>query len=152
MNGGHVEATLVEATRMGGLKDVRFLLISAFIIDGEALTFACANHEARWPHLAITEALLESGAAFTQESLGNSLCSAAYYGRTACCELLLDHCADVHHHVDLPLCNAALQGHQNTAAFLLDNGANAWSARAMQWATNNRRDAIVALLLERRAA
>ena len=66
---------------------------------------------------------------------------------------MLDHGADVNDLWDLPLCTAAFYGRLQTVALLLDRGADAWSRRAMQGATDDHhRDAIVALLLERRAA
>ena len=65
---------------------------------------------------------------------------------------MLDHGADVHYEEDVPLCTAAMNGHLQTVALLLDRGADAWSETAMQWAMNNHRNAAVALLLERRAA
>jgi ankyrin repeat protein len=150
MNGGALNRTLAEAARAGGVKDVRFLLASgadATARDGEALWSAC------WQgHLAVAQALLESGAAFTQGRLNFSLWTAAVSGHTACCELTLDHGADVHYDEDSSLCYAAANGHLQTVTLLLDRGADAWSERAMLRATNNRHDAVVALLLERRAA
>jgi ankyrin repeat protein len=150
MNGGDLDETLREAARAGGVKDVRFLMASgadATADDGEVLWRARDNG-----HLAVAEALLESGAAFTQGCLNGSLWDAAYGGHTACCELLLDHGADVHYAGDIPLCMAAMNGHLQTAALLLDRGANAWSERAMEEATENAHEPIVELLLERRAA
>jgi ankyrin repeat protein len=134
MNGGDRNETLVEAARKGGVKDVRFLLASgadATAEDGWVLQYACQEG-----HLAVAEALLESGAAFSQVCLNSALWHAAYHGHTACCELLLDHGADVHYNQDHSLCYAARHGHLQTAALLLDRGANAWSERAMQYATD----------------
>jgi ankyrin repeat protein len=150
MNGGALNETLAEAARAGGVKDVRFLLASgadATALNGQVLQSACALG-----HLAVAEALLDSGAAFTQGCLNDSLCYAALHGHTACCELLLDHGADVHDHEDFSLCYAAAHGHLQTVALLLDRGADAWSDWAMRYATENQHDAVVALLLERRAA
>jgi len=53
---------------------------------------------------------------------------------------------------DVPLFFAAWNGRLQTVALLLDRGADAWSERAMHWATNEHHDEVVALLLERRAA
>ena len=74
---------------------------------------------------------------------------AAAPGHTACCEL---RGADVHFS-DLrgdALCWAAHNGHAETVAFLMDRGADAWSEQAMRYATEERHDAVVALLLARR--
>ena len=97
---------------------------------------ACRRSMSLDGHLAVAEALLESGAAFSQVCLNSALWHAAYHGHTACCELLLDHGADVHYNQDHSLCYAARHGHLQTAALLLDRGANAWSERAMQYATD----------------
>jgi ankyrin repeat protein len=132
------------------VKDVRFLLASgadATARNGEALQYACING-----HLAVAETLLESGAAFTQDCLNQSLWHAAFHGHTVCCELLLDHGADVHFDEDWPLFFAAWHGHLQTVALLLDRGADAWSEEARLYATDRHQDAVVALLLERRAA
>jgi len=150
MNGGDLDRTLAEAACEGGLKDVRFLLASgadATAGNGQALKNAC-----REGHLAVAEALLESGAVFTQRCLNDSLFNAAYRGHTACCELMLDHGADIHYGEDMPLRWAALQGHLQMVALLLDRGADAWSEEAMYSAMQHHHDAVVALLLERRAA
>ena len=151
MYGGALNETLAEAAGLaGGVQDVRFLLASgadATARHGWALRYACING-----HLAVAEALLESGAAFTQDCLNLSLWQAAGGGHTACCVLMLDHGADVHYLEDLPLRWAAQNGRLQTVALLLDRGADAWSERAMHRATVNHRDAVVALLLERRAA
>jgi len=123
MHGGDRNETLAEAARAGGVKDVCFLLASgadATARNGEVLWNACYHGL-----LAVAEALLESGAAFTQDCLNLSLCYAAYGGHTACCELLLDHGADVHYEGDIPLCHAAWHGHLQTVTFLLDRGADA---------------------------
>ena len=155
MNEGRLNETLAEAAHAGGVKDVRFLLASgadAAAEDGEALQ-RLLQSACFFGHLAVAEALLESGAAFTQHRLNLSLSlDAAYHGHTACCELLLDHGADVHYNEEMPLRWAASRGHLQTVALLLDRGADAWSERAMQGATNRHHDAVVALLLERRAA
>ena len=45
---------------------------------------------------------------------------------------------------------AALSGHLETVAYLLDRGADAWSENAMRSAMRNHHDAVVALLLARR--
>ena len=77
----------------------------------------------------------------------------AHNGHIEIVRLLLDHGADVHHSEDRPLRYAARHGHLQTVTLLLeDRGANAWSERAMLYATERHHDAIVALLLERRAA
>ena len=65
---------------------------------------------------------------------------------------MLDHGADIRYDEDLSLLYAAQNGHLQTVALLLVRGADAWAERAMQWATPNRHDAVVALLLEQRAA
>jgi ankyrin repeat protein len=151
MHGGRLDETLCDAAEAGGLKDVRFLLARgahASAQYGQALRLACSNG-----HHAVAEALLERGAAFSQyDGLDQSLYNAAERGNNACCELLLDHGANVHWWLDGPLRVAAWRGHLQTAALLLDRGASAWSDLAMQSATRNRHDAVVALLLERRAA
>jgi hypothetical protein len=67
-------------------------------------------------------------------------------GRIACCELLLEHGADIHNSGDAALCLAAKFGHLETVAFLLDRGTDAWSERAMQLATAHHYGLVVALL------
>ena len=143
MNEG-INKTLCDAALAGGVKDVHFLLASGAVATaevGEALQVACRDG-----HLAVAKALLESGAAFSQFCLNQSLWLAASRGHTVCCELMLDHGADVRYLGEAPLCYAAMYGHLQTVTLLLDRGADAWSDRAMQWATYWHHDAVVALL------
>jgi ankyrin repeat protein len=106
MNGGDLAMTLAEAAPAGGMKDVRFLLTSgadAAARDGWALREAC-----RAGRLAVAQALLESGEAFTQVSLlDEGLFRAARGGYSECCELMLDHGADVHYDGDTSLAHSA---------------------------------------------
>ena len=119
MNGGVLNETLGEAVRVGGVKDVRLLLAQgadATAENGIALRYACLHG-----YLAVAEALMESGAAFTQRCLNLSQHNAASRGHTACCVLMLDHGADVQYNDDLPLCYAARHGQlQMMVTLLLD--------------------------------
>jgi len=150
MHGGDLSLTLRDAADAGGLLDVRFLLaagVDAGAFDGWVLYGACTGG-----HLQVAQALLDAGGTLTPEHRNVALSEAAYRGHTACCELLLDRGADIHHRGQMndALCCAAWQGHPETVAFLLDRGADAWSERALAYATENQHDAVVALLLERR--
>jgi len=124
MNGGRLAMTLRCAAEAGGCQDVCFLLaagVDAGAEDGRALTCAC-NHG----HVRVAEALLEARGLLTARHLNLALRFAAYFGRTACCALLLERGADVHHREE-----AALK-------------------KALQLAKDNRHDAVFALLLARR--
>jgi len=150
MNEGDLGLTLRDAAEAGGLLDVRFLLAAgadAGAVNGYALHGACVSG-----HLQVAEALLDAGGGLTPGHRNHALLCAAYHGRTACCELLLDRGADIHHRFRIrdALCYAAWQGRAETVAFLLDRGADAWSERALEYATTNHRHAVVALLLARR--
>jgi len=147
MNGGDLGMTLCDAALARGLRDVLFLLAAgadAGTEDGWALYNACVGG-----HLLVAEALLDAGGTLTPRHRNDVLLGAAYIGRTVFCELLLDRGADIHFRPDGDdaLSEAALQGHLETVAFLLDRGADAWSARAMQNATDHHHDAVIALLL-----
>jgi len=148
MNAGNLCRTLRDAAGAGGLLDVRFLLaagVDAGADDGEVLYFAC-----RGGHLQVAEALLDAGGALTPLHRTDALWNSAMYGYTACCELLLDRGADIHHDGEDVLRVAAFYGHLETVTFLLDRGADAWSEKALMWANTRHYDAIVALLLARR--
>jgi len=98
MTGGDLGMTLLDAARAGGLLDVRFLLAAgadAGAVNGWALYAACMCG-----HLAVAEALLNAGGTLTPLHCNEALLRAAYHGRTACCELMLDHGADIHHSRD----------------------------------------------------
>jgi len=149
MHGGNLGRTLVEAARAGGLLDTRFLLAAgadAGEEDGLALIHACIGG-----HVRVAEALLDVGSTLTPWNRNDvALYQASSTGRIACCELLLERDADIHYWDDAALWFAAQYGHLETVVFLLDRGANAWSERALQRATNNHHEAIVELLLARR--
>ena len=150
MNGGNLGRTLRNAARAGGLRDTRFLLAAgadAGAFYGNALYSACKGG-----HLQVAEALLDAGGTLTVWHRNEALSHAASRGRTACCELLLDRGADIHHGGGFgeTLCWAASHGHLETVAFLLNRGADAWSEPAMRCATEEHHDAVVALLLARR--
>jgi len=150
MNGGDLDRTLWDAADAGGLLDARFLLAAgadAGARHGWALYSACFGG-----HLQVAEALLDAGGTLNAEHRNVALIRAAYRGHTACCELMLDRGADIHHRGPMrdALCCAAQHGHLETVAFLLDRGADAWSQRALEFATNNRYHAVIALLLARR--
>jgi len=148
MNGGDLGMTLRDAARAGGVLDVRFLLAAgadAGAQDGWTLYYAC-----RSGHLQLAEALLDAVGTLTQHHRSGALFGAAMWGQTACCQLMLERGADIHYGEDVALCAAAGQGHLETVAFLLDQGADAWSERALQIATDAHHDAVVALLLARR--
>jgi len=107
MNGGDLGLTLRDAARAGGLLDTRFLLAAgadAGAENGHALYAACYGG-----HLQVVEALLDAGGTLTPGHCNEALLYAALKGRTACCGLLLDRGADIHHsgHVGPALCYAA---------------------------------------------
>ena len=84
--------TLRYAAGAGGLRDVRFLLAAgadAGASYGSALRDACIGG-----HLQVAEALLDAGGTLTPGTRNVALLHAAYGGRTACCELLLERGAD----------------------------------------------------------
>jgi len=150
MHRGDLGRTLYDAARAGGLLDVRFLLAAgadAGAIEGHALYQACLVG-----HLQVAEALLDAGGTLTPGHRNHALLRAAIHGHTACCELMLDNGADIHHlgRMGNALCCAAWNGHPETVALLLDRGADAWSEEALQYATGNYHDRVVALLLARR--
>jgi len=151
MNEGDLGKTLRDAADAGGQLDARFLLAAgadAGAEDGWALYRACGGG-----HLQVAEALLDAGGTLTPRHCNEALHYAAMGGRTACCALLLDRCADIHYSDSIygdSLCYAARLGNLETVAFLLDRGADAWSEQAMRWATMRHHDAVVALLLARR--
>jgi len=151
MRGGNLCRTLWDAAEAGGLLDVRFLLAAgadAGAENGYALYYACSRG-----HLPVAEALLDAGDTLTPRHRNVALLGSAIDGRTACCELLLDRGADIHFQIDGPdaLSWAARQGHPEMVAFLLDRGADAWSEQVMRHATDLHHDAVIALLLARRA-
>jgi len=132
---GDLGLTLYHAADAGGLLDTRFLLAAgadAGAEYGDALYNACIGG-----HLQVAEALLDAGGTLTQEHRNEALHYAARSGRTACCELLLDRGADMHHGGGFgdTLCFAAYYGHLETVVFLLDRGADAWSEQAVRYAT-----------------
>ena len=150
MNGGNLSETLHIAAEAGGLLDTRFLLAAgadAGAVHGDALYIACIGG-----NLQVAEALLDAGGTLTPEHRNYALHYAAAGGHTAFCELLLGRGADIHHSGGFgeTLCWAASHGHLETVAFLLDRGSDAWSEQAMRYATEERHDAVVALLLARR--
>jgi len=151
MHGGDLGLTLYDAAHSGGLLDVRFLLAAgadAGAEDGRALYAACNGD-----HIQVAEALLDAGGTLTPRHCNWALRNPALAGRTACCKLLLDRGADIHYNsvfVGDALCCAALNGHLETVAILLDRGAGAWSERPLECATDNQHDVVIALLLARR--
>jgi len=149
MHGGNLGRTLVEAAVAGGLLDVRFLLaadVDAGAEGGLVLIQACFRG-----HVRVAEALLDVGSKHSPWHRNVALYKASSAGRTACCELLLERGSYIHYGLDAALYLAAQEGHLETVAFLLDRGADAWSEAAMQYATDNHHEAVVALLLARRA-
>jgi len=95
MHGGDLGLTLYDAAHSGGLLDVRFLLAAgadAGAEDGRALYAACNGD-----HIQVAEALLDAGGTLTPRHCNWALRNPALAGRTACCKLLLDRGADIHH-------------------------------------------------------
>ena len=128
MNGGQLSATLVEAARAGGLRDVTLL-----IRLGADVNFAVHNYSTALMvsslggHLAIVTTLLDAGAV----GLGKPLSYAALGKKINVMALLLDRGADIHYDGDDALRTAAnfggLDGGSDGLAmvqFLLDRGAN----------------------------
>lgn len=102
-------------------------------------------------HPRVLEALLDCCGTLTPLNRSEALYCATNKGSTACCELLLDRGADVHHEQDQALFCAARHGEEATVALLLGRGADAWSDRALL-ALLGRGCSVSALLLARRGA
>jgi len=148
MNEGNLGVTLLHAAGSGGLQDVRFLLAAgadAGAERGYALYNACFGG-----HLQVAEALINAGGTLTPELHNIGLLPAAAGGSVACCQLLLERGADVRFGNDSAVAQAARYGRLETVAFLLDHGADAWSADALRLATEHKYEAVVALLMARR--
>ena len=154
MNGGVLGATLVDAARAGGLRDVTFLLARGADVNYPQVNENGATTTALWTssyygHLAVVTALLDAGA----QARGQALTCAAGGGRTTSVALLLDRGVDIHWEDDCPLREAARQGKVNAVRLLLDRGADvhALNDAALLEARRNGHEAVVALLVERGA-
>ena len=149
MNGGVLGATLVEAARAGGLRDVCFLLTAGADIEHVHEGRTALAWAAWRGHLAVVTVLLDVGAGRRDEAL----LWAAYSGRTPVVALLLDRGADIHYQWDSSLQIAAMSGHLEPVALLLDRGAdvNTDNGLALRRARERGHEAVVALLLARGA-
>ena len=149
MNDGVLGATLVEAARAGGLRDVTFLLAHGADIEHSHELKTPLLSAARHGHLAVVNVLLDAGA----EELAEALFESARGGQTHVAALLLDQGVDVHSENDFPLQLAVYYGHLETARYFLDQGADVRGDDdlAISWAREYGHEAIVALLLERGA-
>ena len=158
MNGGVLGATLCEAAKAGGLRDVRFLLQRGAALERTSVRLNKHGKKLRWPaltwsavggHLEVVAELLARGAGNRDRALR----STAFQGHTPVMRLLLDGGADVHSQQDSALCSASQEGRTETVALLLDRGADihALENKPLRLAAKNRRLETVRLLLDRGA-
>ena len=150
MNAGNLGATLLQAARLGALRDSTFLLArGADVTYQGGGPWTALNDASRNGHLAVVIALLDAGAG----RIGSALHSASMGGRTPVVALLLDRGADIHYGNDASLQTAALHGHLETVRLLLDRGADihAENDGAVRWARERGHEAVAALLRARGA-
>ena len=129
-NNGDVNGTLWEISEEGGGKDARFLLAHGADanFNGErqergriVIYFLSALQSAAFYGRLAVVEALLDAGA---DLLEFALLEAAGGGHTAVVALLLDRGADVHHDEDCALWNAVFTGQLETAILLLDRGAN----------------------------
>ena len=144
MNGGNVCATLVEAAREGGLRDVTFLISRGAGVNCTSQGWCAIEWSAGNGHMEVTAALIAAGAT----RLNSALCWAAYENHISVAALLLENGADVHAWRDEALQWAATMGHVEMARFLLEAGADLEVARgqALRWARIYKHSSVIALL------
>jgi ankyrin repeat protein len=151
MNGGNLDKTLIDATRRGGLRDVRFLLAAGADMHAKLDAFVSSynplNIAASRGHLDVMTALLDATPYRRGRPHDDALCSAAEHGQVPAAALLLARGADIHCYNHAPLRIAAGYGKLEMARFLLDNGAAA-RGKALAVAQRYEHSALVALLLE----
>ena len=120
MNDGEVGATLCDAAKAGGLRDVTFLLASGANVNYMDEAFNAMGRAAQHGHLAVVQVLLDAGAL----GLDGALNETVWNGHPPVAALLLDRGADVHFIDDWPLLRAARQGNLEMMRLLLNRGAD----------------------------